>query len=135
MVVIIALLSLVSLPYAYAYPKQDFDGALGFLRDHRAGSDPVGTAGLASYPFSRYYHLPWSQIETREEFDRLRANGQRTWMVYSFPEYMEPTLVESLRHYCEVERVFRGTLDGGDVIVCSVPGKTHPEPTLPSTSR
>ncbi len=120
MIVVIALLSLSSVPYGYAYPKQDFGGALGFLRDHRAESEPVGTAGLASYPYARYYQLPWSQIETSEQFDRFRASGGRAWMVYSFPEYMEPALVESLRHHCVSQRVFRGTLDGGDVIVCSV---------------
>jgi hypothetical protein len=119
-VTVIVLLSLGSVRYAYAYPKQDFDGALEFLRDRRTELEPVGTAGLASYPYARYYRQPWSQIETRDQFDRLRASGKRTWMVYSFPQYMEPQLVESLRQHCPVERAFHGTLDGGDVIVCSV---------------
>jgi mannosyltransferase len=122
-VTVIVLLSLGAVRYAYAFPKQDFDGALEFLRDRRTELEPVGTAGLASYPYARYYRQPWSQIETREQFDRLRASGERTWMVYSFPEYIEPRLVESLRQHCTVERAFHGTLDGGDVIVCSVRGR------------
>ena len=122
-VAVIALLSLSSVPYAYAHPKQDFEGALEFLRRHRTESERVATAGLASYPYTRYYQLPWSPVETREQLDGLRSHGQRVWVVYSFPEYMDPGLLDSVHHDCAPQRVLPGTLDGGDVIVCSMEGR------------
>jgi 4-amino-4-deoxy-L-arabinose transferase-like glycosyltransferase len=116
----IALLSVASLPYGYRYPKQDFGGALNAMERVRDPSEPVATAGLASFPFSEYYGKPWPRVETRGDLERLLQPGRRMWVVYSFPEYMDPTLVEAIDRHCPPKQILHGTLGGGDVVVCAI---------------
>jgi hypothetical protein len=67
--------------------------------------------------------MPWVAVETRGQLEDLRMHGPRAWLVYSFPEYMDPELVEGIHQYCRTQQVFPGTLDGGDVIVCTLAGR------------
>jgi mannosyltransferase len=116
----IAVVSVVALRYNYDYPKQDFDGAMRFIEQHKSGGERVGTGGLATYPYQHYYELPWPEIKDRSQFDSLRAESARSWLVYSFPEYMDRDLVAGIQQYCHPERAFHGSLAGGDVVVCSI---------------
>jgi hypothetical protein len=118
-VLLIAIASAASLPENYRYPKQDFDGALQFIESRRAMSEPVATAGLARFPYAEYYGKAWSEIETTEQLATVRQGRSRTWLVYSFPEYMDAALVRSIRSECRPQQTFHGTLGGGDVIVCA----------------
>jgi 4-amino-4-deoxy-L-arabinose transferase-like glycosyltransferase len=132
--------SAFTLPRAYALPKQDFDGALRFIDANRAGGEPVITAGLARYPYRRFYGRDWTQVQTTTDLRRLETKP--AWVVYSFPEYMEPDLVDTIRRHCGAPRVFPGTLGGGDVVVCKLegwaaasPGTGGPIEALPATGR
>jgi len=116
----VVVVSICSLPDAYRYPKQDFEGAVRFVNAHRAPGETVVTAGTASYPLTRYYRLPWRPVEEVREIERLRWGGERVWLVYASPDYMDAALVATLRHHCVPQRVLRGTLGGGDVIVCTI---------------
>lgn len=118
-VLLVAVVSVWSLGFNYRYPKQDFGGARAFIEAHRREGEPVATSGLATYPYERYYGCGWTPIENAEQFDRLRTGTTRAWVVYSFPEYMEPGLVDAIERHCTVQQVFRGTLGGGDLIVCA----------------
>jgi hypothetical protein len=132
--------SAVTLPRAYALPKQDFDGALRFIDANRAGSEPVVTAGLARYPYRRFYGRDWAEVQSSSDLRRLETRP--AWVVYSFPEYMEPDLVDTIRRHCSVPRVFPGTLGGGDVVVCKLEGWAAASPAtggpieaVPATGR
>jgi hypothetical protein len=117
---LIAAASAASLPFGYRLPKQDFEGAIRLVERGRAPSEPVGTAGLASYPLARYYQKPWRPIVRLADLEDLARSGRRVWLVYSFPEYMDPDLVEGIRRDCTPRHVLAGSIGGGDIIVCTV---------------
>lgn len=118
-VMLIAAISAASLRDNYRYPKQDYGGALAFIEQQRAASEPVVTAGLARYPYARYYRMPWTAVETPEEIEPVRGAADRVWVVYSFEEYMDAVLVAHIRKSCTPRQVFHGTLGGGDIVVCT----------------
>jgi 4-amino-4-deoxy-L-arabinose transferase-like glycosyltransferase len=118
---VLVLFSLASLPYGYRYPKQDFDAAVRFVGERRLGGEPVGTGGLASYPLSQYYRLPWPRVSNVEELQALREPDRRLWFVYSFPEYMNGNLVAAAEE-CALEAVLPGTVGGGAIIIRTCSG-------------
>jgi mannosyltransferase len=120
----IAIVSALSLRHNYQYPKQDFEGALRYVESHRQADEAVVTAGAAMFPYSSYYQTAWTPIEESAPVESLLAHQGRTWVVYSFPEYMDPKLGVFLRDRCGERQVFRGTVGGGDVVVCTTGG--HP---------
>jgi mannosyltransferase len=110
-------ISAASLPAAYRYPKQDFDSAVRFVRSRQLAGEPVATAGLASFPLTRYYNLPWTPVAGADELTTVRGGASRVWLVYSMPEYMDPMLVATMLRDCVLETQFPGTLGGGDVVI------------------
>jgi mannosyltransferase len=122
LVAMVAIVSTWSLRYNYRYPKQDFAGALQFIEGRRKASEPVLTAGLARYPYARYYQMPWIEIEKPEQLEDLRSRAGRAWVVYSFPEYMDQALVEKIGRHCILQQIFPGTVGGGDLVVCTTVG-------------
>jgi len=121
----IAIVSAYSLRRNYELPKQDYDGARQFVEQHRAATDSVATAGLAIFPYSDYYRLPWVPVRVAQQFDGLRESASRTWVVYSFEEYMDAGLVDQLHRHCPVQQNFPGTLGGGSIIVCAAAGSSR----------
>lgn len=115
---VIMLANVSSLGYLYQYPKQDYQGALRFVEATRATEEAVITAGLAIMPYRDYYDRKWKSVKTRDELQSVRSSLGRVWMLYSFPEYIEPALANSIRQECPPVRVFYGTLRGGNVVVC-----------------
>jgi mannosyltransferase len=117
-------LSVASLPDNYRYPKQDFAGAMQFVRAHRAEDQAVVTAGAAAYPYREYYHQPWEAVTSPDQLKAVRDRGSPVWVVYTLADYLEagaPELMAMLRSECRVEAVFRGTVASGDVTVCVMP--------------
>jgi len=57
-------------------------------------------------------------ISVIDDFDRFGSLHRRFWIVYSQPEYLERSLRAAIEQSCVSPRVFSGTLDGGDVVVC-----------------
>jgi len=114
-----AIVSALSLRYNYQYPKQDFEGALRYVESHREPDEAVVTAGAAKFPYSSYYQTTWTPIEESAPIESLLAHHGRTWVVYSFPEYMDAKLEAFLRDQCGDRQVFPGTVGGGDVVVCT----------------
>ena len=124
MILAMAAVSAVALVPNYRYPKQDFEGAMDFvLRQHAAG-EPIVTTGPATYIYQHYHKQPWTEITSREQFDALRAQGRRVWVVYTLEGYIQsraPELLAVLRSDCAVQAVFRGTVGNGDIKVCAAP--------------
>jgi uncharacterized membrane protein len=125
LVALMVVVSAAALAFDYRYPKQDFDGAMQFVQARRAEGEPVLTAGGATYPYQMYYRQPWAGVTSLAQLQKIRAQGQRVWVLYTLAEYMiepaTPDLMRALRDECAVAAVFRGTVAGGDVTVCALP--------------
>lgn len=121
---VIVLANVASLGFLYEYPKQDYEAALRFVEATQATEDAVITAGLAVMPYRDYYGRKWQSVKSRDELQSVRSRSGRVWILYSFPEYMEPALATSIRHECPSVRVFYGTVGGGDVVVCTLQPKS-----------
>jgi 4-amino-4-deoxy-L-arabinose transferase-like glycosyltransferase len=125
LVAAMAAASLVALVPNYRYPKQDFEGALKFAETHRAPNEAIVTAGLTRRVYREFYHRPFPNVATLEEFQKIRAEGQPVWVLFTLERYINarsPELMRALRSDCVIEAVFRGTVGQGDVTVC----RTHP---------
>lgn len=114
------VVSALSLPAGYRYPKQDFEGAYQYVTSNRVEPEPISIAGLATFPLSRYYNVAWTPLKQLRDLESLPSEGARVWLVYSFPEYMAPDLVATVQERCVPQRVFPGTVGNGDVIVCTI---------------
>ena len=124
LVLVMVVVSLASLRNNYRYPKQDFAGAMRFVQATKAAGESVVTAGPATYPYRAYFHVPWDSIASLRDLDARRAQGRRVWVLYTLKAYLEhdsPDLMKTLTTDCQIERVFRGTVGGGDVTVCALP--------------
>lgn len=114
-----ALVSLALLPGYYRHPKQDFRGALAFVRAMKGPGEPVVTAGLAAIGY-RYYAPEIPAVREPSEVDRLCGNCRALWLIYAFPDDLRtraPSLFADLHRRFTVVRTFPGTVGGGAVIV------------------
>ena len=116
------LLSASSLPHNYRIPKQDYAGALAALDAARHPGDLVVTAGWGARPFQLYYQRPFLELESVEQLQEERAKHARVWLLYSQPRFLErnmPDVMARIRDECRHRQVFRGTVGGGDVVLCA----------------
>ena len=116
------VLSATSLAYNYCWPKQDFIGAADWIATNVPPGDAIVTAGVTVFPYREYVPRPWPEIPEGGEslIDEMRAT-RRVWVVYVFPRYLEishPYLTRLIREECGREVRFRGSLGGGDIVVC-----------------
>ncbi len=125
LVLVMVGLAVPSLLDNYRFPKQDFERARTYITEQRADDQPVVTAGTATYPFQRYYREPWRGVSTIAEFEVVRGRHPKFWVVYSQPEYIEPSLRAAIERSCTSSKVFHGTLGGGDVVVCEASRVPH----------
>jgi hypothetical protein len=119
--------SLASLPFNYRYPKQDFDGARRWIDSRNTSREPVASIGRAtSEVFQRYLRVSWDTVSSSTMLNDLRAAGP-VWVVYTFPRYIDPALVDQLQAECPMQIVFPGTVGGGDIVVvrCRALGETR----------
>lgn len=116
----VTVLSALSLGFNYRYPKQDFEGAMRYVVASRAPDDRVITTGLPADPYRMLYQQSWPNVTTGPELDRARSPNSRTWVVWTFPRYLEKDVGVILQRECPQPRAFRGTVGGGDVLVCSL---------------
>jgi len=117
----IIVMSFLSLSNNYAYPKQNFSGALQYINTHRKDHDIVVTVGLATYPYQRYYKTHWKSVETLEELRHIQGHNRSIWLVYTFKDHMEafyPDIMSNIRKEFRVVQEFPGTVGGGTVYVC-----------------
>jgi mannosyltransferase len=115
----VIIVSAISVPRAYL-PKQDYRGALEFLREKQRPGDVVVTVGLAAFPYQRFYKVDWEQVASLEELTKVRSRGGRTWLVYTMPIVLQsahPEIMKSIQIDFEAVREFPGTLNGGNIVV------------------
>ena len=112
------LVSAATVPAAYA-PKQDYEGALHFIEENRSSGDAVILASHTTViPYRLYYKVDWANPKTAEELRVIRANASTTWLVYTLPLQLSPGWLAIIRESSTEEARFRGTLGGGDIVVC-----------------
>ncbi len=116
---VMAATSAVSIPRVYG-PKQDYLGALAFVRQAALPGDQMATAGLATFPYNRFLHAGWQEVETPKDLETLRSGASRTWFVYTLSDHMRavyPDLLTYVQRNFEPVRRFDGTLGDGTVYV------------------
>ena len=119
---LVAVLSTASLSLNYRYPKQDFVGAMRYVQAAKAPEDTVAFAGVPGDPYPGVYGRDWPTVNTAAEINALRQHG-RTWLIYTFPRYLEvgaPEVSSIVKRECHERAVFRGTVGGGDMIICTL---------------
>ncbi|MHC4167000.1 MAG: glycosyltransferase family 39 protein [Planctomycetota bacterium] len=114
------VVSAMSLPSAYG-PKQDYEGALSFVRRMNEPGDTIVTAGLAAFPYNEFYKTNWEVVETLDTLRDIRANSKRTWLLYTIPLHLRsvyPEMMDYVVQEFQVVKQFHGTLGGGTIFVC-----------------
>ncbi len=119
---LVIVASTASLSLNYRFPKQDFAGAMRYVLDTKAPDDVVGFIGIPGDPYRTLYGQDWPTVQHASDLNALRSRG-RTWLIYTFPRYLEVgamDVVEIIRRDCHERAVFKGTVGGGDMIVCTL---------------
>jgi hypothetical protein len=119
-VVVMLIASVVPLRAEYLYPKQDYMGAMKFLDEQQRPGEAVMTVGVLSTPYQRYYHRPWTLVQTPAELDAALRGEHPVWLVYAMPNYIrtsQPELWKVIETRFTVIRSFPGTLGAGTIYV------------------
>ncbi len=114
------LFSIISIPNIYK-PKQDYMGALEYIEAHKHSNEFVVTVGLTKFPYLNYYKMPWEAVNSVEKLESILTEGKTTWLVYTFPIYMESRLPEVwkvIQTQFVTVKSFDGTVGDGDIFVC-----------------
>jgi hypothetical protein len=118
--------SAASLFYNYAYPKQDFTGALNYVLANRSPDDAVAVVGLAGAGFRDYYDNPTlNYTNTIPELQALRGEGHSVWVIYSFPRDMRlrfSDIYDYIEQGGELVATLRGTLEDGNMYIAKLEG-------------
>ncbi|MGQ0537995.1 MAG: glycosyltransferase family 39 protein [Gemmatimonadaceae bacterium] len=121
--VLLIAASMASLIPNYRYPKQDFEGAMRYVLAAKGPQDAVVSTGVPADPYRGLWRQPWPNVETVQQLGDVRRGAPRTWVLYTFPRYLEarlPEVAAVIQRECRSERVFRGTVGGGDIVVCTL---------------
>jgi hypothetical protein len=97
----------------------------------KAPEDVVVFAGVPGEPYRNIHGQDWATIASVAQMDSLRGPGTgRFWLIYTFPRYLAigaPDVAALVSRRCQQPTVFRGTVSGGDVMVCRFePGTIEP---------
>jgi 4-amino-4-deoxy-L-arabinose transferase-like glycosyltransferase len=102
-------------------PKQDFLGALAWVRANAGARDAVATVEMTHLPYEDLYAAGWSRIDNLSDLIELERTHERTYVVTTMPTQLaarQPEVVQRLEaRYGVPARVFPGTLAGGEVSV------------------
>ncbi|MCC6407407.1 MAG: glycosyltransferase family 39 protein, partial [Planctomycetes bacterium] len=117
--VLVCAASAATLPRAYG-PKQDFEGALAFVRSNAAPDDGVATIEMTDLPYREFLDAGWESVKSLDELVALEGRHPRTWIVYCTPTFLAARQPEAWRRlqdeYSEA-KVFPGTVGGSEVVV------------------
>lgn len=120
MLVVISV-SAFSMMKNYTYPKMDFEGARRWVEGQAAHNDVIVTAGAAAQPYRVYYGVNWPEMKVAADIENAMNGKNKLWMLYTFSRYMKksaPDIYTIIDQGCREKKRFRGTLGGGDIIVC-----------------
>ena len=116
----LVFLSASSLYFGYRYPKQDFTGALAYVRQHAAPDATIAAAGLAATAYRVYYAPDIVGIYTPADYHAALGAGRETWVLLTFPRDMQARFAEVfdlLQGDFRLVTIFPGTLGDGHLYV------------------
>lgn len=119
---LVIVASVASLPRDWGLPKQDYEGAMRFVDERSGAEDAVGTADMTTEIYGHFFGRQWHDVRDVPDLEALRKD-RKVWLVYTFPRYLaryDARLAELVARECRPERVFPGSVGGGDVIVCTL---------------
>lgn len=114
-----AAASATTVPRAWA-PKQDYAGALAYIRSEADSGDAIVATGLASYAYDRWLEAAVSPVESVQELEAIERTHERTWLLYTMPDHMAgqaPDLWARIGSDYREILAFPGTIAGGAVHV------------------
>lgn len=120
-----AALVLASLASAWTvrnawHPKQDYEGALAYVRKAAAPGDAVAATDMSDYVLREYLRAGSIPVADDADLASVEKAHPRTWFVYTFPDRIaavEPALWAKVSAEYRPVAEFRGTLGGGSVFV------------------
>jgi hypothetical protein len=133
LVFLIVAASAATVPRNYRLPKQDFTGARDYVEQRRQPGDAVVAVGLAGADYGRYFAPNWSVAQAKNELEAIRQKHAMVWLVYTLPievKAYHSDLWGIIENDFVVDRVFLGTLGGGEVYVC----RDRPRKTVDESS-
>lgn len=113
---LLVLLATVPLIRYYAYPKQDYLGALQTVRALAAPEDRVVAADLAGHAIRAYYAPDYPVVEGLTDLLGEEAGGRRVWVVTTLERVLasrDPRLLAHLHRHYQLVQVLPGTLGDG----------------------
>lgn len=119
-VVMLVLGSAWMLRSYYTVPKQDYRGAMEYVRARLKPGDAVVAVGTAGEGY-RYY---WPSLTITNNVSQVRSlagRGGSVWLLYAFEDDMQrrrPRLLAFIREHFDEERTFAATVPGGSIHVC-----------------
>lgn len=128
-VLLLALASAFSLPSYYSKPKQDYLGAIQYLKPRCETGYVVIALYHAEEGFSYYakraglkLNDDFFLVRSLDKFEKiLRSSGQnKTLLVTTFPRALaidHPEIKARIEQSWKVDKVFPGTIGGGDICV------------------
>ena len=119
---VVGAASLFTVPRVWT-PKQDYAGALEFVRAARAPGEAVVTVDMTRLPYRDFYHTDWTAADSLPDLLAAERSAPRTWVLYAFPERLaavDSAMWAHVQHYTEVRR-FPGTVQGGTIVVTRTP--------------
>ena len=126
----VVLVSALSLPLNWRTPKQDFPGAMAYAEGAASPRDVIAVTDVTAVIYGQYYRRTWRSILGVRDLEVIRtgdrdagAPGQRVWLLYTFPRYLEKfdaPLAAYVKRECRDDRLrrFPGTVGDGDLLVC-----------------
>ncbi|PWE32939.1 hypothetical protein DDZ14_07560 [Maritimibacter sp. 55A14] len=112
--------SALLLPRNYTMPKQDLAGAYSFVEATRREGERVISVGYSGPIFTGFFGADWGNVNAPEEYAQAMAAPGPVAVVVPFPERSFraiPALDEELGESLRIERILRGTLGDGNIIV------------------
>lgn len=123
---VLLLASCTALVHNYRHPKQDYTGALRYVRARMSPGDAVAAVGLAGVAYKLLYAPDLRFPRDAPELRALRASGRAVWVLFSFPRDMRlrfPEIKDAMGAEFETVARFQGTLGDGDLFVARAEGR------------
>jgi hypothetical protein len=117
--IVVAAGSAFTVPTAY-HPKQDYQGALEYMRRESAPGDAVVTVDMSRYIYQEYLAPDWLSVTNARELEQIESRHPRTWLLYTFPTRLaavHPDIWMRIQSRYSTAAEFPGTVGEGTVVV------------------
>ncbi len=118
---LIALAGAALAPAAWQ-PKQDYVAAAQFIEKHRTPGDAVVCIAQVYFALKTMLGIDCEPVTSVAELSQIEALHERTWLIYTLPRWLKtfaPEVLQRIRQATDYVKIrdFKGTLNGGDIIV------------------